>query len=740
MTTESGISLSEEQKKIVYQSGFGNVRILACAGSGKTFTMICRIMHMITHLGCIPEEFFIVTFTKNAAMHICKQLDLNLKGSPHKFDHLRCGTFHALSRRILGKYGLLSAKLGNIFNVDELQWHLLDFLKSNSLASELKSQIKYIFIDEFQDVNDIQYDIVMELSKTAKGVTAIGDDNQNIYTFRGSNIKYIQHFGLDFPNLETFYLSTNYRSTAPIVHVANLSIACNKGQLLKPDSKSGIISDGDAPKPMLLNTTCGFEGVRKICDEIYELIVNKNVLPSDICILSRNNYLLYNAQAILIQKGIRTIFYSGDDNFSRGLTTEVLNRCVILSTIHASKGLEWLHVYVVGLHLQHFPNSREPNLASERRLFYVALTRAKKYLTLSNSATESSIFITELPWKKIFNWSVPLLMSVSLSPTQPHSHSVDNDGKKDEVKWIGVVDCVRMLNGSHFIYLKNNILPRDLSSLTSSMTSSMTSNEDEDDDGEAVTATKFPYQEFITHNMIESEFGTFLDCLARRMVAEYAYERFKSGSTVMTFDEIMNLFIDADAERCTGSKGDKVRSVPKKYAAPLAKAYSAYKNPENAWFTILDYIYLVSFCSSISRGRQLILYVSIRKSDLLMYIDMFRLMYFNLKKIIGEGTIKTAVTVQFHDKSLKYGLRGSIDLLIDDCIIVDFKNSLFDSNKCKLDYFLQVMLYASILKCGNKQMVRAVGIYNIIGDAFFQTDISNWTQEYEFCKYFISIY
>jgi hypothetical protein len=50
------------------------------------------------------------------------------------------------------------------------------------------------------------------------------------------------------------------------------------------------------------------------------------------------------------------------------------------------------------------------------------------------------------------------------------------------------------------------------------------------------------------------------------------------------------------------------------------------------------------------------------------------------------------------------------------------------------------MLYASILKCGNKQMVRAVGIYNIIGDAFFQTDISNWTQEYEFCKYFISIY
>lgn len=86
----------------------------------------------------------------------------------------------------------------------------------------------YIHIDEYQDTNAVQYEIVKLLSQNRKNVCAVGDIDQNVYTWRGSTIKNILNFEKDFPNAKVVLLEENYRSTKTILSVANQAIAKNK--------------------------------------------------------------------------------------------------------------------------------------------------------------------------------------------------------------------------------------------------------------------------------------------------------------------------------------------------------------------------------------------------------------------------------------------------------------------------------------------------------------------------------
>src|SRR5579883_3464356 len=106
------MKLSEEQAKIVYNKCIHHTLILACPGSGKTTTMMHRILFMIQELKCNPMEFFIVTFTKNASTQIKERLgklDSNLPD-------MMWGTFHSLARRILFEEGQLTQQ--DVFHVD----------------------------------------------------------------------------------------------------------------------------------------------------------------------------------------------------------------------------------------------------------------------------------------------------------------------------------------------------------------------------------------------------------------------------------------------------------------------------------------------------------------------------------------------------------------------------------------------------------------------------------------------
>lgn len=94
-------------------------------------------------------------------------------------------------------------------------------------------KFQYIMVDEYQDTNYSQYFIVKKLAAAFRNICVVGDDAQSIYAFRGANIKNILNFQKDYPELRTFNLEQNYRSTQNIVNAANSIIAKNEERLDK---------------------------------------------------------------------------------------------------------------------------------------------------------------------------------------------------------------------------------------------------------------------------------------------------------------------------------------------------------------------------------------------------------------------------------------------------------------------------------------------------------------------------
>ena len=148
-------------------------------------------------------------------------------------------------------------------------------------------KIKYVFFDEYQDINPIQNYILDKFQKNSN-IMVVGDDAQSIYSFRGSNVNYIWNFQKNFIDTHTYYLETNYRSTPSIVDLFQNIIQNNKNQFEKKvisnQEKIGI-------KPHIIE----FSNTRDQHKWIVQDILQKHkqgIKYSDMVILSRTNYCL----------------------------------------------------------------------------------------------------------------------------------------------------------------------------------------------------------------------------------------------------------------------------------------------------------------------------------------------------------------------------------------------------------------------------------------------------------------
>lgn len=107
------------------------------------------------------------------------------------------------------------------------------FRQEKEVLSYYRQLFKYILVDEFQDTNDLQYDIVSLMSSEHHNLFIVGDEDQSIYAFRGSNIENIRKFTKDFPEYKTVILNQNYRSVTNILDAANSVIKMNKNRIPK---------------------------------------------------------------------------------------------------------------------------------------------------------------------------------------------------------------------------------------------------------------------------------------------------------------------------------------------------------------------------------------------------------------------------------------------------------------------------------------------------------------------------
>lgn len=152
------------------------------------------------------------------------------------------------------------------------------------VLEKYQDMFQYILVDEFQDTNDLQYDIVRLLSKKHKNIFIVGDEDQSIYAFRGSNIKNLHKFTTDFPNYKKVILDQNYRSKDNILKAANSVIKNNRSRIPK-DLFSTL---GPGEKIVHYKAGNDEEEAYFVYDKIRSLL-HSGYEKSDIAILYRNN-------------------------------------------------------------------------------------------------------------------------------------------------------------------------------------------------------------------------------------------------------------------------------------------------------------------------------------------------------------------------------------------------------------------------------------------------------------------
>ncbi len=207
--------------------------------------------------------------------------------------------------RLYNLYLNYTKKLGKIDFDDMLIIFREKLIEEKKLLELLRSRYKYITVDEFQDVNQIQADICYMLAGDNGNIYVVGDDDQSIYRFRGAESKIMLDFPKKFPKCKQIYLSTNYRCGEDIVEAADELIKHNK---VRFDKKFDAFRK-DAGDIFLISGDNGHV-VAKKCEEEIEKLKKKNIPLNEIAILSRTNNGLLPYVTVLADKKIP--FYSSE--------------------------------------------------------------------------------------------------------------------------------------------------------------------------------------------------------------------------------------------------------------------------------------------------------------------------------------------------------------------------------------------------------------------------------------------
>ncbi len=187
------------------------------------------------------------------------------------------------------------------------------FERFPDILYKYQTRFHYIMVDEYQDTNFAQYLIVKKLASLRENLCVVGDDAQSIYAFRGANIQNILNFEKDYPDLKTFKLEQNYRSTKTIVESANSVIAKNKHQL-----KKTVFTDNEhGEKISVFKALTDNEEGRMIAQAIFEEKMNSRCPNRDFAILYRTNSQSRAMEEALRKLGIPYRIYGGVSFYQR---------------------------------------------------------------------------------------------------------------------------------------------------------------------------------------------------------------------------------------------------------------------------------------------------------------------------------------------------------------------------------------------------------------------------------------
>lgn len=183
-----------------------------------------------------------------------------------------------------------------------------------------QERIDHILIDEFQDTNDVEYNLVKLLTKPTTCHYVVGDPDQTIYTWRGANQDIILHLDRDFPDIETIILNRNYRSTQNILNSANKLIAYNKLRVKKDLYTENIGGE----KIVTHRSPSSKSEADYVVREIKKLVQVNNYSYKDIAILYRSNYITMDFETSLVEHQIPYRIFGGQKFYQRREIKDVL--------------------------------------------------------------------------------------------------------------------------------------------------------------------------------------------------------------------------------------------------------------------------------------------------------------------------------------------------------------------------------------------------------------------------------
>lgn len=195
---------------------------------------------------------------------------------------------------------------------DLIKFSLYIFEHSEEIRLKWQKRLEYIMVDEFQDIDELQYRLMTVLCGYHKNLFIVGDPDQTIYTWRGANVKYLLEFDKVFPGTRTILMMHNYRSTPQILAAANSLIARNRCRIKK--DLLPTLPDGESVACYYAENAA--EEAGWIASEIRGLL-ERGTACRDICVLYRAHYLTRTVEETLLAEKIPYTIYSGVQFFDR---------------------------------------------------------------------------------------------------------------------------------------------------------------------------------------------------------------------------------------------------------------------------------------------------------------------------------------------------------------------------------------------------------------------------------------
>ena len=203
---------------------------------------------------------------------------------------------------------------------DLIKYTLYIFEQNGDIRLKWQRRLEYIMIDEFQDIDQLQYRLMEVLCDYHKNLFIVGDPDQTIYTWRGANVKYLLDFDRQYPTTKTILMMENYRSTPQILAAANALIGRNHNRI--PKQLKAMLPDGESV--LCHHARTAEDEAEWLAFQMHEMH-DRGVPFGKMAVLYRAHYVTRAVEETLQKRKIPYTIYSGVQFFGRAEIKDVLS-------------------------------------------------------------------------------------------------------------------------------------------------------------------------------------------------------------------------------------------------------------------------------------------------------------------------------------------------------------------------------------------------------------------------------